>query len=829
MRFSLMILSISLCSMGFAASDPYSEGKDLFYGRHGKPTDYAQARIKFEDAAREGSAPGRRRLAQIFESGWGLAVDTAEALRLYREAAEGGDFRAQARLAQIYERGEFGVNANLAEAFRWYSAAIQFVDFDAQHSTTAQQRIGEVLVRLGLLYQRGQEATPEYRHAEGLFRQAMRFGNSEAPAHLGLMYEMGWGVSIDLAHAEQLYRNAILNNCVEGQVRLASLLFRRPEQRDEALQLYRQAADRQNEEAILALIQIAEADGWSSIGFSTDEALAFLRRAFDAGHPQAMLALGNFYNNGQGNSEEALYWFIQAGDAGLSGLSTLNLNFASPAETWRRLRARGLTLLQMQDALRQMQNPQAFEQILGSLYFEEAGIHFNSRNDDYDYTAAFSLYREAAHRGVEAAWFRLVFLYENDLGIPTNPRERKALLDELLAHYTQLARQGDRPSQRILASLYAMGEDDEEAIYWLILSGDNGEPDPDPNFTVQSFLQQRRRKVGTLPLTRILSRLVDSGRLTEDQVRQALFRGSDGSLYAEIYSAFEREELKQVQTFFQTAIREVNGVSTCPATLRQDLEQAYAQTFVGAAEGRESIRQRIIIARRFLPGYLVRMGITVEYGNGEVSEDKVQAFRFYRMAAEMGHAEGQLRYAWMLENGSGTSTNYPEALRNYRLAVEQGHPVAINNLAVMYLNGRGVAIDNREASRLLQIAVQRGGDDRTRTNLAYNYERGLGLRQDDQEAMYWYIRGSRCRDSRFADFLKKLDNDQAKLCGLLISLMQNQRLTHAEISEALRSASYAYLIPFVPAQPALTMHTSQTFTLPAVVMLLGFLAGAKKT
>ena len=38
----------------------------------------------------------------------------------------------------------------------------------------------------------------------------------------------------------------------------------------------------------------------------------------------------------------------------------------------------------------------------------------------------------------------------------------------------------------------------------------------------------------------------------------------------------------------------------------------------------------------------------------------------------------------LYENGKGVPRNYAEALKYYRLAAEQGHAVAQNNLGVMY-------------------------------------------------------------------------------------------------------------------------------------------------
>ena len=56
-----------------------------------------------------------------------------------------------------------------------------------------------------------------------------------------------------------------------------------------------------------------------------------------------------------------------------------------------------------------------------------------------------------------------------------------------------------------------------------------------------------------------------------------------------------------------------------------------------------------------------------------VSEDDVEAVRWYRMAAEQGDANAQFNLGVMYDNGEGVSEDDVEAVRWWRLAAEQGH------------------------------------------------------------------------------------------------------------------------------------------------------------
>ncbi len=51
----------------------------------------------------------------------------------------------------------------------------------------------------------------------------------------------------------------------------------------------------------------------------------------------------------------------------------------------------------------------------------------------------------------------------------------------------------------------------------------------------------------------------------------------------------------------------------------------------------------------------------------------------------------------MYTNGEGVTQDYQKALKWYRLAAEQGHADAQNNLGVMYSYGDGVPQDYQEA------------------------------------------------------------------------------------------------------------------------------------
>jgi uncharacterized protein len=92
---------------------------------HAFPQDYRMALGWFKRAAGHGIAEAQYEVGVRYEQNEGVdAPDMAVAIESYLGAAEAGFAPAQHRLGQIYLYGQ-GVNQNLREARRWFSAAAQ--------------------------------------------------------------------------------------------------------------------------------------------------------------------------------------------------------------------------------------------------------------------------------------------------------------------------------------------------------------------------------------------------------------------------------------------------------------------------------------------------------------------------------------------------------------------------------------------------------------------------------------------------------------------------------------------------------------------------------
>jgi uncharacterized protein len=124
--------------------------------------------------------------------------------------------------------------------------------------------------------------------------------------------------------------------------------------------------------------------------------------------------------------------------------------------------------------------------------------------------------------------------------------------------------------------------------------------------------------------------------------------------------------------------------------------------------------------------------------------------------AQGGDADAQSKLGVMYASGVGRKQDRKEALRWYRRAAEQGNPVGEWNLAFMYVKGEGVATDFHEARKLFRKAAE-GGLPNAQYDLGIMLLDGLGGNPDRVEAEKWF-RLAAARGYREANkILKELD------------------------------------------------------------------------
>lgn len=182
--------------------------------------------------AHNGSLGAMLKLAQLYEDSESNNFSLEESFKWYLAAAELGNAQAQRSIGAMYELGR-GTSVDYGEAAYWYEKSA------IQGSARAQ-------TNLGYLYKNGLGVEQNLSKAFSLFNEAAHQGYARGQVYLGEMFQEGREVSSDFAAARKWYREAALQGYSRGQFSLG-LLFEKGLGVDQnyptALEWYKKAAD----------------------------------------------------------------------------------------------------------------------------------------------------------------------------------------------------------------------------------------------------------------------------------------------------------------------------------------------------------------------------------------------------------------------------------------------------------------------------------------------------------------------------------------------------------------------------------------------------------
>lgn len=115
-----------------------------------------------------------------------------------------------------------------------------------------------------------------------------------------------------------------------------------------------------------------------------------------------------------------------------------------------------------------------------------------------------------------------------------------------------------------------------------------------------------------------------------------------------------------------------------------------------------------------------------------IPEDKDEAFRLFRAAADQGSPHALFCLGVCYSTGDGVAEDHEEAVRCYRAAADKGEPNALLNLGVRYLNGEGITEDKEKAVRCFQAAADQGhGGALLRLGMCFFYGSGVAENQEE--------------------------------------------------------------------------------------------------
>lgn len=164
----------------------------------------------------------------------------------------------------------------------------------------------------------------------------------------------------------------------------------------------------------------------------------------------------------------------------------------------------------------------------------------------------------------------------------------------------------------------------------------------------------------------------------------------------------------------------------------------------------EQIQARISAARRLRAARMKHSPLGSEDADAEahfkmgnkhiagrdVPQDYVEAAKWYRKAAEQGHAMAQSQLGLMYAVGQGVPQDFAEAARWCRAAAEAGIAEAQCQLGDMHIKGQGVSQDDVEAAKWCRRAAEQG-NAMAQMLLGAMCHNGQGVPQDYVQAQMW--------------------------------------------------------------------------------------------
>jgi TPR repeat protein len=114
-----------------------------------------------------------------------------------------------------------------------------------------------------------------------------------------------------------------------------------------------------------------------------------------------------------------------------------------------------------------------------------------------------------------------------------------------------------------------------------------------------------------------------------------------------------------------------------------------------------------------------------------------EAVKWYKKAADQGHAEAQNNYGVALFRGKGIRENMDEAVKWYKKAADQGLAVAQFHYGNALFRGKGIRKNMHEAVKWYKKAADQG-DSVAQYHYGYALLTGQGISPNMDEAAEWY-------------------------------------------------------------------------------------------
>ena len=692
--------------------------------------------------------------ANRYWNGTGVEKNEVEAVRLYRQAADQGHAASQSMVGFAYDLGRGGIAKNDAEALRWYRLS-------------ANQGYAHGQYLLGTMYQNGQAVTKDLAEARRWFQLSANQGNDNGKKALERLETASAAPAPEAPSVESLFKQA--NDLWNGTGV--------PKNEAEAVRLYRQAAD-QGHAPSQASLGLAY-DLGRGIGQSYAEALKWYRRATEKGNARGQYLLGTLYENAQGVPKDlaaAARWYRLSADQGdSSGQWSLARAYErgqgvtqsdTEAVKWFRLSA--------EKGFAPAQNS------LGVMYETGKGVRADNRE-------AVKWYRLAFDQGNVPATFNLADMYEFGKGIGKD-------MNEAMRLYRLAADQGNDSAKKALERLAAapapampaaqayeealrlwngtgVAKNEAEAVRLFRIAAEqgHGEAQASVGYAYDMGTGVAKSDAEALKWYRLSAA---TGNSRGQVLLGTMYEGAQGVArdYNEALKWY-RLGANQGNAY---GLNNLAGMYEFGKGVSKDMNEALRLYRSAADKGSEEAKKSLqrLGASASVMSADKAFEEAQRYWNGTgVARNESEAVRFYRIAADQGHAEAQASLGYAYDIGKGIAKSDAEALKWYRLSAASGNARGQWLLGTMYEGAQGVAKDVAEAVKWYRLSANQS-NGKGQTALGRMYRDGLGVAQNDAEA--------------FRLFRLSVTNGNADANGDLAWCYENGRGVGKNMSEAIR-------------------------------------------
>lgn len=416
---------------------------------------FSEAFDLYKQAADEGDAYAKWRLAKAYGNGLGVEMDEAKAWSLLQEAHIEGCPQATCDVSMAYLYGHYGVEENVKKgkmmleklcqdtddsySLTCYAVELYYGGYFPKDKEKAMRILESIkdkdepryLQTMGFMYRDGTEKfEPDKQKGLEYWTKSYEKGNGYAA------YLIANDKAINTKQTEanineivEWYNKGIRRNSTSCMKALASIctsedtIYKKWHNINQGIELLERAGELGDGEAYSTLGNMYyHGDG---VIINYDKAFKYFKKAYELKNLWGTNNLGAMYFDGKGCEKDipkAIALYKEASDGGYGHASKnlynyyYNPNYGFPHEVNKELAKKYLLLSASQGS-------EYGSLILAQHYYRGTDLF------DKDLYTAFSYYKQAADMGNIEACEAVAYMYDNGVGCNKNPNEAKRYLD----------------------------------------------------------------------------------------------------------------------------------------------------------------------------------------------------------------------------------------------------------------------------------------------------------------------------------------------------------------------------------------------------------------